>query len=190
MKSVASTGSLGNSRVKTITITAVMAALLAVTAPLAIPLSGMVPISLATFSVMLIGVVMGPAAGIYPVAIYILLGILGLPVFSSYRAGLQVILGPTGGFILGYLPLVLLTGLFARNVAPHTAGRYQPLVMAAGMILGTAACYVCGTIWFCILTKATLSKALAACVIPFIPGDLIKIAIVCILGPKIVKILG
>lgn len=165
-----------NTPVYTMAAAAVMAAVLSVTAPFALPI-GPVPISLATLVVYLAVYVLGWQKGTMAVLIYILLGAAGMPVFSGFAGGLGKLLGPTGGYILGYLPLALISGLvidrFPRN----------RLMQLVGMVLATAVLYVLGTIWFCFAMDSTLAPALTACVIPFLPGDMAKILVSLGAGP-------
>lgn len=168
-------------------MTGIMAALICIIAPLSIPLSGGVPISLGTFIIMLSAVVLGPWMGTEATVVYILVGMVGLPVFSGYQAGLSVLAGPTGGFIVGYFPLALFTGVFYRFLSKPRKAFLKYLFLTLGMVLGTACCYALGTIWFVFAMKSTLTAALTACVYPFLPLDALKIVIVDILGPQLEK---
>ena len=168
-----------NKRTYRITYCALLAAHLCVLSPLSVPLAGNVPISLATLGVMLAGCLLGPVDGMIAVAVYILIGVAGVPVFAGYRSGLSVLLGVTGGYLLGYLPLAGITGLFARK-AEKSAGMPALFLLFVGMLLGTAVLYLVGTVWFLFLTKMTLASALAACVLPFLPGDLLKMVVVLV----------
>ena len=111
--------------------------------------------------------------------VYILLGTAGVPVFSNFGAGLAKVAGPTGGYIVGYLPLVLISGLFVHL---FPAKRWGQL---AGMVLGTAVLYALGTAWFCIQSGKALAAALALCVFPFLLGDATKMAVSIAFGPMI-----
>lgn len=157
--------------VRSMVFTAVFAALICVAAPFSIQV-GPIPITFATFAIYLAGAILGGKRGVAAVIVYILLGAVGLPVFSGFNGGLGALLGPTGGYIIGYIPLVLITGIFAEmNSKKHWT-------MIIGMILGTAALYTFGTAWYMILTGNTLAVSLTRCALPFIPGDGIKIACV------------
>ena len=145
------------------------AAFLSIFAPIAINLPfTAVPISLATFAVYLCGAVLGPYYGTGSVAIYLLLGLVGVPVFSGYMAGVQKLAGPTGGYIIGYLFMAFFTGLAVRCIPKKYIG--YPI----GMVAGTLACYLIGTAWFMMQSGTELSAALTMCVYPFIPGDIVK----------------
>ncbi|MBO7703752.1 MAG: biotin transporter BioY [Solobacterium sp.] len=164
---------------KELTETALMTAVIAVLAPLSIPLAGQVPVSLATFAIMLAGAVLGPGKGCLSAGIYLLLGAIGIPVFAGWTGGVGILFGMTGGFLFGYLPLAFITGWFSGRKKGSTVR------MVLGTVLGTAVLYAMGTAWFMGFTNLPLSASLAACVIPFLAGDAIKIAAVTILAPRL-----
>lgn len=171
-------------RTKDMTLIALMAALICIAGPLTIPF-GPIPLTLANLAIYLTGAVLGTKKGLAAVALYILLGCAGLPVFSGFTGGLQKLLGVTGGFLLGDLPCVAIVGLAVREGEAAPARRWkQPLCM----MLGTAVLYALGTIWFIIYktrlmqVPTGLGEALAACVIPFLPADALKIAAACLLA--------
>lgn len=155
---------------------AVMAAVIAAVAPLAVPI-GPVPITLCTLTIYLSVYVLGWKRATMAVLVYILLGIVGMPVFTGFQGGPGKVLGPTGGYIAGYLPLAVLSG-WAVELAPK-----RRVLQYLGMVLATAVLYALGTAWFCFLSGNTLNKALHTCVLLFIPGDLIKMVIAVTLGP-------
>ena len=165
----------------TLVLTALMTAVICVLAPISLPV-GPVPVSLATFAILLTAYLLGWKRGTVSVLIYILLGAIGLPVFSAYGAGIGKIVGPTGGYIIGYLPLAMITG--------WSADRYDDQIRAAlGMSIGTVILYTLGTAWLAYQLQITFSETLAAGVIPFLPGDLAKIIITAVLGPILKKTL-
>ena len=168
---------------KQMAYTALMAAVISVLAPIAIELSGGVPVSLATLAVMLAGGLLGSRYGTLGALVYILLGMIGMPVFAGYSSGAHIVFGMTGGYILGYLPLAYCTGWFAE----HYGSNIKSLV--SGTLLGNLVLYILGTLWFMVVTKMGLIASLTACVIPFLPGDLLKIAVVCILVPRLSRFL-
>lgn len=167
---------MGRKSVYPLAMTAVMAAVISVTAPFAIP-AGPVPLSLCSLMVCLTGYVLGWKLGGTAVLVYILIGAVGMPVFSGFAGGVGKLLGPTGGYILGYLPLALVAGWFAQRF-PERRG-----VQLMGMVLGTAALYALGTLWYCVQADVDPEAALNFCVLPFMPGDLIKLATASAVGP-------
>lgn len=156
---------------------ALFAAVCAVCAQIIIPIQP-VPISLSTFGVLLAGGFLGPKYGTMSIVIYLLLGAVGVPVFSMMRGGLAVITGPAGGFIIGYLPMAFLIGYLSRK------WKYSYLHVAGAAVIGTIACYIVGILWFIFLTHTTVWAALLLCVFPFIPGDIAKILLVTFLVGK------
>ena len=160
--------------------TAVMAAMLCVLGPLTVPI-GAIPISLANFVICLAAWLLGPRFGTLSVAIYLVIGLVGVPVFSGYGAGIAKVAGPTGGYLVGYLLLAFIGGLVIEK------SKGQPVLSALGLIAGDAACYVLGTAWFVFQMQCELSYALAVCVYPFIALDLAKIVVSCIVGALLRK---
>ena len=152
-------------------VTAVMAAVLCVLGPLTVPI-GAIPISLANFVICLTAWLLGPKFGTLSVVIYLAIGLIGVPVFSGYGAGLAKV---------AYLLLAFIGGLFIEK------SNGQPVVSAVGLVLGDAACYVLGTAWFVFQMQCDLGYALAVCVYPFIVLDLAKIVVSCIVGALLRK---
>ncbi len=144
-----------------------MAALIASGAYIAIPI-GPVPIVLQNMFILLAGLLLGSRWGLAAVGVYLLAGALGFPVFSFGTGGIGRFAGPTGGYLIGYLPAVFVTGLFARFE--------KPVFDTAGLILGAAIIYFFGVSWLKVLTGMTFSKALAVGMYPFLIGDALKIA--------------
>lgn len=160
--------------------TALMAAVMCVLGPLTVPI-GAVPISLANFVICLTAWLLGPKFGTLSVAVYLCIGLIGVPVFSGYGAGLAKIAGPTGGYLVGYLLLALIGGLFIEK------SNGNPVVSGIGLVLGDAACYVLGTAWFVFQMQCELGYALSVCVYPFIALDLAKIVVSCVVGALLRK---
>lgn len=167
-----------------LTLTAVMAAVICVLGPIsmAIPVSP-VPISLASMAVYLAVTVLGMKLGTLSCLIYLLLGLVGLPVFSGGSAGAAKLFGPTGGYLVGYLFLALIAGAF---VGRYTENKWKSIAFAAlGMVLGTMVVYALGTAWLAYSAGMDFQAALWAGVIPFIPGDLVKMVIAVLLGSAV-----
>lgn len=162
--------------VKSMVFTALFAALICVAAPFTVPLPGLVPISLATFAIYLTGGMLGGKRAAAAVLVYILLGTAGLPVFSEFSGGFAKLFGITGGYIIGYIPLALLTGIFSDM---NSKAKWT---VPAGMVLGTFVMYAFGTAWYMIMTGSGLAAALLGCVVPFLIGDGIKIALAALVS--------
>ena len=167
-----------------LTLTAVMAAVICVLGPIsiAIPVSP-VPISLGSMAVYLAVTVLGMKLGTLSCLIYLLLGLVGLPVFAGGSAGAAKLFGPTGGYLIGYLFLALIAGAFVGRFAEN---KWKNIACAAlGMILGTIVLYALGTAWLAYSAGMDFQAALWAGVIPFIPGDLVKMVIAVLLGSAV-----
>lgn len=166
----------GDGAVYGLTMTAAFSAAMAILAPWSVPL-GPVPLSLCTLVIYLSAWLLAPGRAAAATAVYVSMGAVGLPVFSGFLGGMGRLVGPTGGYILGYLPLSVICALSAKRFAPR---RWLCML---GMVLGTVVLYVVGTAWFCVQTGTPVEGALAVCVLPFLPGDLIKMAVALLLGP-------
>ncbi len=171
-----------------LTLCAVMAAVTCVLAPISVPI-GPVSITGGTLALYLAACLLGGRWGLVTTLVYLLLGFVGLPVFSNYMGGAARLLGPTGGYLVGYLPMVFLAGTVSEWSFRRLGdgGDKKSVALAAllqflGMALATAVLYAFGTAWYCIQAEVSLEKALAACVFPFIPFDLIKMAAALLVG--------
>jgi len=145
------------------------AALTAVGAFIAIPI-GPVPIVLQNFFVFLSGLLLGSRWGLAGVSVYLLAGALGLPVFAGGTGGIGRLAGPTGGYLIGYLPAVFAIGWISER-----SGNKRLYDLLA-MVLGAMIVYGFGLCWLKLLTGMSWGKALFAGMLPFLPGDALKIA--------------
>lgn len=163
---------------------ALMAGIICVLAPFSInlPISP-VPVSLTVFAVYITVIVLGLKDGLIATCLYILMGAIGLPVFSKLTGGVGVLLGPTGGYIIGYIPLAFFTGLFINKTIKSKRLPMQVI----GMTLGLLFCYAFGTGWLMYQSGLTLSFALSSAVLPFLPADAIKIFLSIVLGNELKK---
>lgn len=162
-----------------LTLTAMLTALLCILGPLTLPL-GPIPLSLTTAALMLMALLLGARRALFCCGVYLVMGLAGLPVFSGFAGGIGTFAGPTGGFLLGYPLLTAWCGvLCARTDKPGL----HALVFAAG----TALLYLTGTAWYAWQSGTPLSGALSVCVLPFLPGDAVKIIAVTI-GGNAVKV--
>lgn len=176
------TVAVDNQKIKTkqMVLIALMTAVTCVLGPLSIPLPfSPVPISLTNFAIFLAIFVLGMKSGTISFIIYLLLGAIGVPVFSSFRGGLQVLAGPTGGYLIGFIFLALIMG-FALD---HFDRKLVPTII--GMIIGMAVCYAFGTVWLAKLLSLSFKEGLMMGVIPYLAGDAAKIIIAAIVGPKL-----
>lgn len=164
------------------TLIGLMTAVICILAPFSVVLPfSPIPISLGTFAIYLASMVLGRRQGFLCVILYLLLGFAGLPVFTGFTAGAGKLLGPTGGYMIGYLFMALICGHFAdkwNNCIP---------LNLLGILLGTIVCYAFGTIWLAIQSDLSFISSLSVGVLPFIPGDFIKIGIATAIGYQLKK---
>jgi biotin transport system substrate-specific component len=158
-----------------LSVTALMAAVMCILGPVSVPI-GPIPVSLTNLVIYFSVLLLGTRLGTLSYLVYLLLGAFGLPVFSGYMGGLAKLAGPTGGYLIGFIPMAILSGIFLKKFD----GKALPV--ALGMIAGTLVDYILGTIWFVVLMQCDFLYALGVCVFPFIPGDLVKIVLAVVLG--------
>lgn len=159
---------------------ALMAAVMCILGPVSVPI-GAVPISLTSLIVYLAAFLSGPKMGTMSTVVYLLLGMAGLPVFSGYSGGVAKLAGPTGGYLVGFLFVALITGVFAERASRRFVWSM------VGMLLGTAVLYLFGTVWFVLMMHSTVSYAVTVCVLPFLLWDLGKMLVVALAGREIYK---
>ncbi|MDR2088979.1 MAG: biotin transporter BioY [Clostridiales Family XIII bacterium] len=160
------------------------AALTAICAQIALPLPFTpVPVTFGPLAVFMAGGILGARFGALSQVVYILMGAVGLPVFAGFRAGVGVLAGPTGGYIVGYIAAACVVGLLCGRL--KSSGMRAAIVLAASMLVGHLACYALGTLWFMYLTNTPLLASLGMCVFPFIPGDALKILIASLLCARL-----
>ena len=159
---------------KDLVLTALFAALTAVLAQIQLPI-GPVPFNLAVFGAFLAGMLLEPAWAAASMGVYMLLGAVGIPVFAGFMGGPAVLLGKTGGYVIGYIFIALATALAVKR-----SGTLP--VIGAAMLAGLLVCYGFGTARFMAVTGADLVSALGWCVLPFIVPDVCKGVLACVLG--------
>lgn len=156
-------------KIKDIVFCGISSALLCVLCPITLPVSA-VPISLATLIIYITAALGKPLTSLISILLYIGIGIMGLPVFSGFSAGPANVLGPTGGFIIGYIPLTLCVSVFNKS-------RKSAII---GMCIGTLVLYLFGCVGYMISVGGGFLDILSVCVLPFLPVDIIKIIIAAI----------
>jgi biotin transport system substrate-specific component len=148
-----------------------------------LPLSvGGVPVTFSVLVLTVIGVTLGPQWGLVPVAVYLLLGLVGVPVYSGFASGSAILFGSTGGYLFSYLFIVLLTGLFTRRFR-------NPVIRFAGVILGQLAYYLGGVAWAILLWKAIPVFALLSGVLSFLVPNLIQGVVGFVVGLALLRLL-
>ena len=171
MQSTKETPSAGRIALRDISLIAMFAAVIAVCSWISIPLA--VPLTMQTFAVFLAGLMLGPRRAVAAVGVYILLGAAGLPVFAGFNAGAGVLLGSTGGYIIGFVFTALLSGAAGSRFSG--SGWKMMLLMLLGLLI----CYAFGTAWFIVVYARQsgpvgVTTALAWCVFPYIVPDILK----------------
>ena len=161
---------------------ALMAALMAVCAWITVPFS-LVPFTLQTFGVFTALALLGGRRGTLAILLYLCLGLVGLPVFSGFSGGAGALVSASGGYLLGFVA----TGLAYWALTARLGTGL--LAKAAGLVLGLAVCYAIGTAWFVNVyaEPTSVGAALVLCVVPFVPVDLIKLALALAVSRRVEK---
>ena len=154
-----------------------------------ISIPSVVPFTMQTFAVFLVLLVLGGRRGTMTIVVYVLLGAVGLPVFSQFGAGIGVLLGSTGGYILGFIFMGLTYRLVTGAAGRSRSGKVR-WTEAAALVLGLLILYAFGTAWYMFMYARTqggagLMSVLLLCVIPFVIPDLIKLALALALARRL-----
>ncbi|MGP1589433.1 biotin transporter BioY [Oribacterium sp. oral taxon 102] len=161
--------------VRSMSLIALMTALMCIFGPMSVPI-GPVPVSLTVLTVYLAAYILGMKRGSLAYLLYLLLGLAGLPVLSGYSGGLGKLLGPTGGYLIGFLPMAMLSGYAVERFPSRL------LLQLCGMLLGLFVCYGLGTVWLSVAAGISLGKAFTLGVLPFLAFDIGKLAIAVLVG--------
>ncbi len=166
---------------KQMTTTAIMTAILCILGPLSLPIPiSPVPLTLTNLAICFSTCILGWKLGTISYLLYLFIGLLGFPVFSSFGSGFGKLFGPTGGYLIGFIPLAIISGL-----AFEKCSRKLPLFFL--LVLGALTNYLLGTLWLSQQANLTFMQALWAGVIPYLPGDLVKTVLALILAPALKK---
>lgn len=166
--------------VHAMTMMALMTAVLCILAPISVPI-GPIPVSLTNLVLCFCVILLGKKKATVSFLIYLLIGAVGIPVFSGFSGGVGKMVGPTGGYLVGFLFLTWIGGMFTER---HLG---KPVWYALGMALGTLCLYAFGTLWYLVLMKTDVWYALTVCVFPFLIFDAIKIILACTIGETLRK---
>ena len=161
--------------VRNMTRYALFGALMALCAWLSVSM-GQMTFSLQSFALMLAMAVLGGKGCVATVAVYLTLGAVGLPVFTGFRGGIGVLLGPTGGYLWGFLAAATVYWLLEKRLPDWLS-----------MILATAACYLCGTAWYAIAYGGGFWPVLGLCVAPYVLPDTVKLVLALVIGKRLRK---
>ena len=164
---------------------AVFAVIMAICSWISIPLPGTsVPINLATFAVILAGLMLGSRDGAIAMLVFLALGAIGVPVFHSFTGGMGIVFGPTGGFLIGYIALAFFAGLAAKE-SEHPVRNYILFT-----VIGEVVLYALGSVWFIFQAGSNIQTALMACVVPFLPGDAVKMVLAYLVAGRLKKVIA
>jgi biotin transport system substrate-specific component len=160
--------------------------LIALSAQVSVPLPFTpVPISGQTFGVLVIGMALGSRRGALAVIAYLIEGGMGAPVFAGGAGGAGILVGPTAGYLFGFIPAAFITGYLAENGWDR-----NPISTVVAMLAGNAAIYIPGLIVLATMLSITPANTLVAGFFPFLPGDLVKLALAAGMMPLAWKFLG
>ena len=168
--------------IKDMAYCAICAALLAISSWICVPVL-QISFTMQSFAVFLALGLLGGRRGTISIVIYLLLGIVGFPVFSGFRGGVSVLLGVTGGYIWGFL----LAALLYWAVTALLGNRFR--VRLISMALGMLVCYVCGTAWYLHLYGGNLWAVFVTCVVPYLLPDGVKIALAVSLAERMKQVI-
>ncbi len=163
-------------------LAALSAAFIAVCSWITIPFT--IPFTLQTFAIFCVLTVFGAKIGLCGITVYILLGLVGLPVFSGFRSGAGTLLGATGGYIIGFLFIGIIFAISQKIFGE------KPLAQILSLFVGLVICYAFGTVWFWAVYadstgKMTLAAAFSVCVLPFVIPDIVKLLLAALIAKKL-----
>ncbi|NCB01567.1 MAG: biotin transporter BioY [Spirochaetia bacterium] len=172
--------------IRGVVTTALFASLIIVGSFIVIPV-GVVPITLQTLFVLLAGVLAGKKIALSATSLYLVLGVVGLPVFSGATGGLAHFFGPTGGFLMGLLVMALVSGFFSdlaysRQSKKEKLDKHQFILIIVGLFIASISIYAIGLPYLKFTLNLSWTKAFLLSVVPFIPGDILKIVVVALLA--------
>ncbi|MCO8193776.1 biotin transporter BioY [Anaerofustis sp. NSJ-163] len=161
-------------KTKNLVLAALCSVFIAISAWISIPTA--IPFTMQTFAIYFVLFILGAKMCIVAVGVYIMLGIIGIPVFSGFTAGIGILMGNTGGYIIGFLIIPIFMMLTEKLYNKNT------MLLILFSFISLIICYTLGTLWFYFLYTANtgainITAILAMCVVPFVIPDIIKIAL-------------
>ena len=175
---------MSNKKIKDMSLVALFSAIIVICSLITIP--SVIPFTLQTFAVFLCLNILGAKKGIISILIYILLGVVGLPVFSGFNGGIGALLNVTGGYIIGFIFSALVFWLITSIFNKKTRKIVNLIASFAGLIV----CYIFGTLWYVLLfvkkgDSISFASAFTICVLPFIIPDILKIVLSVVISEKV-----
>ncbi len=181
MKNITTTNKNNISRqftTRRLVLIAMVTAITCIIAPFSIPIPvSPVPISLTNLILLISIYILGFKDATISFLVYLLLGAFGLPVFSGFTGGMAKIAGPTGGYLIGFIFMTIIAGIFVERFANRR------ILIVTGMVLATLVAYFFGTVWLAFQMELPFTAALSIGVIPYLPGDTAKIILAVLTGP-------
>ncbi|MBR3791294.1 MAG: biotin transporter BioY [Clostridia bacterium] len=166
---------------KDLTLISLFCAIICIFSIISIPI-GPVPISICVLAIFLSSIVLGFKKSIITVIVYILIGSLGLPVFSGFRGGVQVLFGPTGGYIFSYIFIAGIMGLASDNLSKI---KHKKMFLFSTSLLSLFICYITGSVQYMLIYSIEFKKALISSAFIFLPFDILKSVLAIIIGTRI-----
>ena len=160
---------------------ALFTTIIIVSAQIAIPFPGGVPMTLQTWAISLAGIVLGIKKGSLAVLVYIFLGAVGVPVFANMTGGFGILIGPTGGFIFSFPLMALTAGIGEKG--------NSTFLMIIWLVIGTVLNFLMGMLYFSLIMSVSISAAFTVAVLPFIPSTVLRIALLPAIGKYVKRIL-
>ena len=171
-------------KIQNITFTALMTALLCIAGPIVVPI-GMVPMSFANLAIYLTILLLEKQWATVSVAVYLLIGMVGIPVFAGLSGGAGKLFGPTGGYLIGYLALTWIAGSILEKRKKNFEVLADKWRQITALLAGTLVLYIFGTLWLMYQSKLSFQAALGIGVLPFLPFDVVKVIVAVLLGNAI-----
>ena len=168
---------INRNKIRNITMCAMFVAIMAILSQISIPLPNLVPITLQTFAAALCGYFLGLKKGMITITVYILVGAVGVPVFSSFKGGFGVLFGYTGGFIWGFLFLVMACATFNKKKIGIPLG-----------IIGVLLCHLCGVLQYYNVSENTFFQSFLSVSLPYLLKDFISVVIAYFFAKRLNKI--
>ncbi len=166
---------------KDLTTISLFCAIICIFSIISIPF-GAIPISLSLFAIFLASIILGTKKAVITVIVYILIGSLGLPVFSGFKGGIQMLFGPTGGYIISYIFVAGIMGLASDNLSKV---KHKKTFLFVASLLSLFVCYIIGSVQHMLVSSVSFEKAFISSALVFFPFDILKSIIAIIIGTRI-----